>query len=100
MPLDYAIIAVYLFEYALRLFSAPHPFHFLITVQSLVDLCTIYPIVYIKDINGPTVSSLEYQVGEDVKFWYVSKVLRLLRVVRFLSNNYKAADSEFSNVNK
>jgi hypothetical protein len=59
----------------------------------------MYPLLYINTIN---VSTVAVNTDKDflINIWNISKVLRLLRVMRFFNNNFKAADSEFSKVSK
>ena len=90
-PLDIVIMSFYLVELSIRLIAASHPFHFIISVWSIVDLSTIIPLLFIEKKN-------EYNIL--VQFLNISRILRMLRVVRFVNKYYKTADSEFSSVSK
>lgn len=88
---DVIIMSLFLVEYVFRLFASAHPFHYIISTHSIVDLATIAPLLFFQRAD----TDMNY-----MKAFNISRIFRVLRVVRYINKYYKTADSEISSVSK
>lgn len=89
--IDTIVCALYLAEYSLKLFAAQHRLLYIISLNSCIDMLTIFPLFVLQEQSKWTYL---------IRLINISRVLRFLRVVKTINKYYQIGDNEFGGVSR